>query len=214
MATRSARAKRTSVRETVRSESRAAYREAILVAAERVFGRLGFHDAKMADIAAEAGVAAGTLYNYFKNKDQVFESILKRGQSRLKEELAPALELAEPLARLRAITETSLRFLEENGALFMIHIRRGGLEARSLRHIGEGNDDLHEFHEQLVREAFVQAIESKQLRQDIPADELAGLFSGLTEAMIFAWIRRGCPKNLAAKTDLIFDMFLQGAHPK
>ncbi len=203
------------MRETVRSETRAAYREAILTAAELVFGRLGFHDAKMADIAAEAGVAAGTLYNYFKNKDQVFESILGRGQDRHFEELKPALQIEDPIDRLRTITNISLRFLEENGALFMIYIRRGGFKNLSLRHVGESpQQEYHERHEQLVIEALRLAIATKQVRQDIPAEELAGLFSGLTESVIFAWIRRGCPDGLTQKTDLIIDFFLQGAKPQ
>jgi len=203
------------VRETVRSETRAAYREAILIAAERVFGRLGFHDAKMADIAAEAGVAAGTLYNYFKNKDQVFESILARGHDRHFEVIKPVLSIENPLDRLRAITEASLRFLQENGALFMVYIRRGGMENRMLRQLGESPDqDYHERHQQLVQAAFAEAIACKQLRDDIPAEELAGLFSGLTESIIFSWIRGGCPPNLLQKLDLLFDMFLQGAHPR
>lgn len=203
------------MRETVRSETRAAYREAILIAAERVFGRLGFHDSKMADIAAEAGVAAGTLYNYFKNKDQVFESILARGHARHMEALTPATLIEDPLTRLRAITETSLRFIEENGALFIVYIRRGGLEDRTLRQIGESPDqEFHERHQQLVQAAFAEAIANKQLREDIPAEELAGLFSGLTESIIFAWVRGGCPPDLTQKTNLLFDMFLQGAHPR
>ena len=47
----------------------------ILTAAVRVFAKNGFHKSKMATIAEEAGVSAGTLYNYFSDKDHMFDRI-------------------------------------------------------------------------------------------------------------------------------------------
>src|SRR5438105_14703071 len=49
--------------------------EAILRAAIKVFARSGFFNAKVADVAREAGVADGTVYLYFKNKDDILVSI-------------------------------------------------------------------------------------------------------------------------------------------
>ena len=49
----------------------------ILKAAVRVFAQKGFHGAKMARIAQEAGVSAGTLYNYFSDKDHILDRIFE-----------------------------------------------------------------------------------------------------------------------------------------
>ena len=49
--------------------------EAILRAAIKVFARGGFFNSKVADVAREAGVADGTVYLYFKNKDDILVSI-------------------------------------------------------------------------------------------------------------------------------------------
>src|SRR5258706_11663926 len=53
-------------------------REAILRAAIRVFAHNGYFSSKVADIASEAGVADGTVYLYFKNKEEILHSLFDR----------------------------------------------------------------------------------------------------------------------------------------
>jgi len=50
----------------------------IITAAQKVFSRLGFHNARMADIADESGLSKGTLYLYFESKDQIIINLLDR----------------------------------------------------------------------------------------------------------------------------------------
>ena len=54
-------------------------RTKISQAAVRVFSREGFHQARMKSIAQEAGVAVGTIYNYFKDKDDLLLSVFENG---------------------------------------------------------------------------------------------------------------------------------------
>ncbi len=51
-------------------------REELLAAARRVFAQKGFHDAKVGDIAASAGVAKGTVYLYFPDKRSLFVELI------------------------------------------------------------------------------------------------------------------------------------------
>ncbi len=53
-------------------------REAILRAAIKVFAGKGYFNSKVADIAGEAGIADGTVYLYFKSKDEILHSIFDR----------------------------------------------------------------------------------------------------------------------------------------
>lgn len=75
----------------------------ILDAAVRVFAQKGFFKARISDIAKDAGVADGTVYLYFKNKDdiliQVFEVNLDRILKELRLELSPLLDPIEKLER-------------------------------------------------------------------------------------------------------------------
>ena len=76
-------------------------REQILDGAQRVFMRQGFDASSMNDITREAGVSKGTLYVYFKNKEDLFAAIIQRKKSlvfeRLREIVAADMSIAETL---------------------------------------------------------------------------------------------------------------------
>lgn len=197
----------------MREESRAAYREAIFAAAERAFGRLGFHDAKMADIAAEAGVAAGTVYNYFKNKDEVFTAILLRGQERIAALQAGHAEVDDPIERTRLRLRDTFAYLEENGVLFGMFIRLGGFADYLQQRVVEDQCEHGYTHGVNLTQAVIrEGVARGQLRGDIPVEDLTALLMGLCDATIFTWSRAGCPPGLAARADTIIELFLRGAH--
>src|ERR687896_2160521 len=79
-------------------------REAILRAATKVFARSGYFNAKVADVARVAGVADGTVYLYFKSKEEILRSIFERNTSEAiaegREELS---KIADPRDKLRRI---------------------------------------------------------------------------------------------------------------
>lgn len=62
-------------------------RELILQAAARAFGTKGFHDSRVSEIAAEAGVAKGTVYLYFKDKETLLHEVLHFYYERYTKEL-------------------------------------------------------------------------------------------------------------------------------
>jgi TetR/AcrR family fatty acid metabolism transcriptional regulator len=92
--------------------------ERILRAAIKVFARNGFHAAKISQIAKEAGVADGTIYLYFKNKDdiliKVFEERLEEINARFREALT---KIDDPVERLRAFIRMHMDLMEQNRAL-------------------------------------------------------------------------------------------------
>jgi AcrR family transcriptional regulator len=65
----------------------------IIEAAITVFAKKGFHQAKMTDIAKEVGVSKGTLYQYFKSKEDLFEAVVQIPFRKIEEE--PLSELLE-----------------------------------------------------------------------------------------------------------------------
>jgi len=66
-------------------------------AAERVFARYGFHNARAAQIAEEAGVAVGTIYNYFRHKDDILVDIFETEKNARMETVRGILATDQPM---------------------------------------------------------------------------------------------------------------------
>src|SRR5262245_43002310 len=102
----------------------------ILDAALEVFARKGFHESKISEIARAAGVADGTIYLYFKNKDDLlislFEAKLEAINQGLRRELTG---VASARDRLQRVVFYHLRLAQENptlAAFITIELRRSG----------------------------------------------------------------------------------------
>src|SRR3954467_5927642 len=96
-------------------------REAILRAAIKVFARKGYFNSKVADIATEAGIADGTVYLYFKGKDQILHSIFDRAMAEFIEEGKSELAgIHDPDERLRRIASLHLERLSSDRDLAIV----------------------------------------------------------------------------------------------
>lgn len=71
-----------------RAQAKAANRQAILEAARGVFARIGYEATTVRDIIRETDLAAGTFYNYFKSKEEVFEALSDQSTRRFRDVLA------------------------------------------------------------------------------------------------------------------------------
>jgi AcrR family transcriptional regulator len=204
-----ATSRRTPERRSVREESRAVYRTAIVKAAMQVFGQVGFHEAKIADIAAAAGVATGTLYNYFTSKEEIFQSILDDGRETLAAALEERAQIADPIERLRGCVAVMFGFLEDHGALFITYMQSGA----NLMDLKRGQDCRDEEFRQRFLGVLANAIAeaSDRVRLDYPSEIMAVALGGLMNGFILRWISDGCRSGLREHTDTIMDLFLNGA---
>jgi TetR/AcrR family fatty acid metabolism transcriptional regulator len=205
--------RRRSVRESVREETREAYREAILSAAERVFVRAGFYETRMADVAREAGVGVGTLYNYFESKEEIFGAMLDAQHEQFWRGLTRSIEGDDDaMARLRHLVVTTFEHLEQHGALFAIFTERGGVGEFDVERIaGVSVARRYEQFLDLLERTIRAAVKSKQIRADIDARLLASVLSGSMNAATYSWLKRGRRGHLSSTADELLSLFLQGA---
>ena len=97
-------------------------RSELLTAARAVFGKKGFHDASIDEIADLAEVAKGTVYLYYKSKKDLYMEALKFGVESLNKRMKErADEAADCQETLRILTETKISFFEENRDFFRIY---------------------------------------------------------------------------------------------
>ena len=102
-------------------------REAILRAAIKVFAGFGYFNSKVSDIAAEAGIADGTVYLYFKSKEDILHSIFDRAMAEFISEGRRELAyLAGPREKLTRIAELHLEKLgadRDLAVVFQVELR-------------------------------------------------------------------------------------------
>ncbi len=87
----------------------------IIDAATRIFARKGFFPAKVSDIAREAGIADGTIYLYFENKDDILISLFEDQMKVVLENMIEKLSgETDPINKLHQFALTHLSLIEEN----------------------------------------------------------------------------------------------------
>jgi len=103
-------------------------RTRILKSAVKVFAQKGFYNAKVAEIAKGAEVADGTIYLYFKNKDEmlisIFEEEMAKFITRIDKEMAATSDIIE---KVRIFIRTHLEFVKKNPRLaqvFQLELRQ------------------------------------------------------------------------------------------
>lgn len=177
--------------------------------------RAGFQATKMAEIARAAGVAVGTLYNYFESKEVIFEEILAERGADFRASLEPALRIRSPLERLAAVVHSSLEYLEQHAALFAILVERGGVAEYDLERLGGdcAERDYVQFLDTLSG-VVRAAVEAGELRRDIPVPTMVAALSGAMNGATYAWLKRKRRGRLSAVADDLLTLFLAGARAR
>lgn len=162
-------------------------RERILDAAEHVFAQHGFFAAKVSEIAKEAGVADGTIYLYFKNKDDLLISLFESRMERVNAHLA--LETAKhkaPRAKLDAFIRAYLALVKEQPAAAEVLT----VELRQSAKFMKGQPANPKFAELLRLLASIVADGQRAgvFTDGIPAPVAARMIFGLVDEMALAWL--------------------------
>jgi len=200
-------------REELREKTREVYREAFLDAAERVFGERGFGGARMADIARAAGVATGTLYNYFKSKDEVFRSLVEmRADDFLVRVRTSIGQIEDPTARLTTLVRSSFAFLDEHTTMGAIFAELNAISESSIRRIGgSGVEERYAEWIRILEDTVHQAAEAGVIRRDVTPTALVAFLSGAMNGLERARLLAGEEAEFADNSTLAMELFLRGA---
>lgn len=185
-------------------------REAIMRAATKIFARNGYFNSKVADIAREAGVADGTVYLYFKSKEEILRSIFERGVREAieggREQLA---RLSDPRERLRRIAHLHLERLGSDRDLaivFQVELRG------TTKFMEEFSASGFAQYLLLIRETFEEGQRAGVFRRELNAKIVAKILFGALDEMATNWILSKRRYKLAPMADQVLDIFLQGVN--
>jgi TetR/AcrR family fatty acid metabolism transcriptional regulator len=187
-------------------------RDAILRAAIDIFADRGYFNAQVADVARAAGVAAGTVYLYFKSKDDLLVSIFERS---MREDLAvgraAVAGLDDPAERLRRLARGHLARLgaDRNLAIvFQVELRQ------STKFMERFSSTLLRDYLGLIREAIADGQRAGLFRADIKPTAAAKMLFGALDEMATNWILSRRRYSLEADADAVIDLFLNGARAR
>ncbi len=183
-------------------------REAILRAAIRVFAHNGYFNSKVADIAREAGVADGTVYLYFKNKEDILHSIFDRSMEEAIADGRRRLEkISDPRERLRTIAHMHLDRLgadRELAIVFQVELRG------STKFMEEFSAAGFAEYLKLIRTTFEEGQSAGVFRAELNAKVVAKILFGALDEMATNWILSRRRYKLAPMADQVLDIFLNG----
>ncbi|PYR01319.1 MAG: TetR family transcriptional regulator [Acidobacteria bacterium] len=142
-----------------------AKKDAILRAATDVFAERGFFNAQVADVAHAAGVAAGTVYLYFRSKDDLLVSIFERTMREcLTQGRASAAATPDPRERLRRFAQLHLAHLGRDrnlAVVFQVELRQ------STKFMERFSSTLLRDYLGLIREAIADGQRQGVIRADL-----------------------------------------------
>jgi TetR/AcrR family fatty acid metabolism transcriptional regulator len=183
-------------------------REAILRAATEVFAANGFFQAQVADVARAAGVAAGTVYLYFRSKDDLLVSLFERTMREAIAAGRAALEgVDDPRERLARIARLHLERLGRDRDLaivFQVELRQ------STKFMERFSSTYLRDYLGLIRETIADGQRTRAFRADINPTIAAKVFFGALDEMATNWILSKRRYSLAAEASAVVDLFIGG----
>jgi AcrR family transcriptional regulator len=184
-------------------------RARLLETAARHFARDGLEGANVDAISLDAGFAKGTLYNYFRSKEELFAEVLTEGCRRAVRRYSDAEPRGSVRERLRALAAADVTVLREDEGFQKVLIREVMSFRKETYPLIVGH--LAPFMEK-VEEILAEGVAVAEARNDRPLRELALLFVGIL-ALLYVqhWGSGGSWPDLEEIPELAVMTFLDGA---
>ena len=180
----------------------------ILDGAVAVFADKGFFNSRISDIADRADVADGTVYLYFKNKEEIlmtaintaFDGFMRHARTEL-------AKISSPAERLRRLAFLHLDALGSNrnlAVVFQMELRQ------STRFLSEFSHHHMVEYLTLVRTAISDGQANGIFRREMPDKVVANCFFGALDEMATSWVLSGHEYRLANMAEAVVDILLRG----
>jgi AcrR family transcriptional regulator len=182
-------------------------RKKILLAAEEVFSEHGFHKTLVEDISNRAGLGKGTIYRYFKNKKDLFQSLIFESIDELNSILSETVEMeGDTIDKMKTGIKTYLEFFKEHKRLFTILL---------FEHNEIGCNDSNECFEKFASiiklgTDFCEKAISEGTVKDLDPAVMTYCGLGVVNYALFKWMMSKVEYDIMDELDTIYEIIFRG----
>jgi TetR/AcrR family fatty acid metabolism transcriptional regulator len=180
----------------------------IIDAAIRVFARNGFYNSRVSDIAREAGIASGTIYLYFKTKDEILVTLFREKMAGFVASLrAEIAREADPEAKIRRLVRLHFEVLEASpdmAEVVQVELRQGQKFFR-----GASAHEISAYFE-LIGSILHDGVAAGVFRRDLPVKVATKMLFGAMDQVTTSWVLGKRGYRLADAAEPVANIFLKG----
>lgn len=180
----------------------------IIDAAIRVFARTGFYNSRVSDIAREAGIASGTIYLYFKTKDEILVTLFREKMAAFVASLRSEIAREpDPEAKIRRLVRRHFEVLEaspELAEVVQVELRQGQKFFR-----GASAHEVSAYFE-LIGSVLQDGVASGAFRRDLPVKVATKMLFGAMDQLTTSWVLGKRGYRLAEAAEPVANIFLKG----
>jgi AcrR family transcriptional regulator len=188
-----------------------AHRKEILSAAEKVFAAKGFFSTTMSEIAEAAEFGTGTLYKYFKSKEELYFTLIDEKVEELHRLVKAELsQKTSTMERIKKVLGLQFEFIEKNRNFFRIYIsERSRFEWNVKDDFGKGIHDKMVAYIKILAQVIREGVKGGEFKPIDPMDSAHALV-GIVNSFVFEWLISPEPYPLISKMDTVLEIFLRG----
>ena len=184
----------------------------IIEAAVRIFARNGYYNSRVSDIAKEAGIASGTIYLYFKTKDEILVTLFREKMAEFVATVRKAIA-AEPdaVAKLRRLIALHFKLLEDHAEMaevVQVELRQGQKFFR-----GASANEISGYFD-LISSVLEEGMAAGVFRNDLPVKTVRKVLFGAMDQMATSWVLGKRGYKLSETAEAVADIFLKGLAAK
>ena len=180
----------------------------ILEAAIKVFARQGFHQSTVAQIAKEAGVADGTIYLYFKNKDDILVQFFNYKTKQVFDSFRTEVGRADSsLDKLRYLIRRHLEEFQRNRDMAIVY----QVETHQNSRLAEAQiKEMSQMYRDLISEIVEQGQQEGKIRKDLYVGLVKRFIIGAVDEVINTWLHSDGEYDLVSMADPLVELFIKG----
>lgn len=180
----------------------------ILEAAVKVFAEQGFHHTTVAQIAKTAGVADGTIYLYFKNKDDILFQFYAYKAKQVFDCFRKAVDESDTaIEKLHHLVRTHLAEFQKDMNMAIVYQAETHQHRRTAQEVIK---EMSKMYRDIISEVIELGQQQGLLRRNLYVGLVMRLINGAVNEVINAWIHAGGSYDLVSMADPLVDLFLRG----